>query len=149
MSVLYPLILLALLSLAYAPYLFRVRVNAVRRGDVDIEHFKLFKEVKTGIPEQVIKAKHHYTTLYEMPVLFYTAALTVLVLGLDGAAYALLGYAYVAARLAHSYVHLTHNTLKWRVRAFGASYLVLVAMWLLIVWDSAFMGPVRIGVTPL
>lgn len=145
MSVLYPMIMMALLSLAYAPYLFRVRVNAVKRGDVDAAHFKLFKDVPTGIPDQVIKAKQHYTTLYEMPVLFYAAALTILVLGLDGMGYALLGYAYIAARLAHSYVHLTHNRLKWRVRTFGASYLILVAMWLLIVWDSAFMGPVNIG----
>ena len=79
-------------------------------------------------------------------MLFYVGALSVLVLGLDSSTYAILGYLYIAMRLLHGWFHLGQNKLIPRARAFGASHLILVIIWLMILWESAFMGPVTLPV---
>jgi hypothetical protein len=44
-----------------------------------------------------------------------------------------LGWLYVAARLAHACIHLGDNRIRYRVRAYFLSWLVLLAMWLMLV----------------
>jgi hypothetical protein len=40
-----------------------------------------------------------------------------------------MAWAFVLARLAHAYVHVTSNHVMLRFKAYGAGLFVLIAMW--------------------
>lgn len=133
MSIIHPLILLALMTLAFAVIVFFTRIGAVRRGEMAMTYFALFN---AGQPtEAVIKTQRHYANLFEAPVLFYVAALLILQQGFDGPIAALIGYAYVAARFCHLIIHTTSNRLGHRINAFIASMLILFVLWGYVVWS--------------
>ncbi|MFN7673333.1 MAG: MAPEG family protein, partial [Betaproteobacteria bacterium] len=46
-------------------------------------------------------------------------------------------WAYVAARYAHSYIHLTSNTVMLRFYAFAASCLMLLGGWVMFAYQLA------------
>ena len=52
----------------------------------------------------------------------------------------LIAWTYVAARLAHAYVHLGSNRLGRRIYAYFASWLAFLALWLHVVAQVASSG---------
>jgi hypothetical protein len=44
-----------------------------------------------------------------------------------------LAWAYVAARITHASIHLGSNRLRWRIRAYFASWVILMAMWVTLI----------------
>lgn len=80
------------------------------------------------------KAANNYINLFELPVLFYAvAAFALITRTVDGWMLAL-AWAFVASRSVHSAVHLTTNVVRWRGPVFLFGFIVLVAMWVLMVW---------------
>jgi len=82
-----------------------------------------------GVVEDAVMWKaHNYMHLVEQPTLFYAIALT-LAVGHGGGGYsALLAWAYVALRIAHSLVQTTVNVITTRFILFGLSSLVLAGL---------------------
>lgn len=85
-------------------------------------------------------ASRHFVNLFEAPVLFYAACVTAMVTQQAGAVLVALASIYVAARVAHAYVHLGTNRLRTRVNVYLASWIVLVTMWGTIVAGVAIRG---------
>ena len=75
-----------------------------------------------------------------MPTLFYAGSAIAFAAGESGALLVALGWAYVALRFAHSFVHVTSNRVMWRFRVFFASWVVLFAYWALIGFALAATG---------
>ena len=69
---------------------------------------------------------------FETPVLFYAIILVAFVTGQTGTLLLGLAWTFVALRFIHSYVHLTSNVVIVRFRVFGASMLVLSALWVMV-----------------
>lgn len=67
------------------------------------------------------QAEQHYENLFEMPVLFYVVLLLAFVTQTASVGLVFLAWAYVAARAAHSYVHLGENKLLLRRNVFLVS----------------------------
>ena len=88
-----------------------------------------------------ITAADNFRNLFEVPVLFY--ALCPLLAVADAVTPLQLGLAwlFVAARAAHSFIHVTYNRVMHRflVYAFGA--LCVFAMWLVFAIDLARASP--------
>ncbi|HET9577935.1 MAG TPA: MAPEG family protein [Usitatibacter sp.] len=82
-----------------------------------------------NVPGDVAIPNRNYMNLLESPVLFYVACLTVYVTHRVDTVFVALAWIYVAARAAHSVVHLTYNNVMHRLAFFGAGLLVLIAMW--------------------
>ena len=82
-----------------------------------------------GVVEDAVMWKaHNYMHLVEQPTLFYAIALT-LAIGHGGGGYsAILAWAYVALRIAHSLVQTTVNVITTRFILFGLSSLVLAGL---------------------
>ena len=80
-------------------------------------------------------AADNFRNLFETPVLFYAAALTVYAAQLSTPLYVALAWAYVATRVVHSLIHCTYNKVMHRLQAFIASFAVLWTIWGLIAWD--------------
>ena len=89
-------------------------------------YFKVYQGTE---PEETAKPSRHLSNLFEAPVLFYAGCITAMVVHDNGTAAVALAWAYVAARVVHSIVHLGRNRIRHRLRAYFASWLVLLALW--------------------
>ncbi len=78
--------------------------------------------------------------IMEAPQVFLASLLLILVLKLDDGLFVQLAWAYVAARVAHSLVHLTVNIVLVRFIAFLASTLCLFAIVGRLAWTVLMNG---------
>jgi len=127
LSLVYPMLALVLLTFGVLIVLFRSRVRMVREGLAPVSYFRVFQ----GSPEPEFAAKpaRHFTNLFEAPTLFYVGCLAAMVAGVTGVVVVALAWGYVAMRYAHAFIHLGGNRVRHRMRAYFASWLLLIAMW--------------------
>ena len=132
---LYPMVAMIALTFAAAVYMLAGRIGAVRQGAIRMSYWR----VQSGAepPEAVLKAGRHYSNLFEMPVLFYAACVTALALDLQGGGLLALAWAFVAARVVHTLIHLGYNNVSHRLAAFMLANVALLGMWGLIVAEYA------------
>ena len=127
----YPMFALVLLTAGVLGVLFRSRVRAVRAGKVSSRYFRIYQgEVE---PEETAKPARHFSNLFEAPTLFYAGCLAGIVTGDAGTGIQLIAWTYVAARVAHAYIHMGRNRLGGRIYAYFGSWLALLALWLHVV----------------
>ena len=130
MAILWPAFALFALTMLSVLRLARMRFAAASAGAVDPRFYKLFKG--EGEPPEVAAATRNVINLYEMPTLFYAGTAFAFAAGAGGTALVALGWAYVALRGLHSAIHVTTNRVRWRFRVFAASWLVLIAYWVVL-----------------
>ena len=128
---LYPMFMLVMLTYVIMLITVRVRLGSVRSGTVPVNYYALMSGHE--VPEMVAKTSRQFSNLFEVPVLFYTAGLLYLVLGLTDSFPVNCAWAYVAARTVHSCIHLGYNNVLHRLIVFGVSNLCVLAMWISIV----------------
>ena len=124
----YPMFAMVLLTFAVAVVLFRARIRAVREGHTAVSYFRTFVG---SLSEQEFLAKpmRYFANLFEVPTLFYAGCLAAMVVGATGPTGLVLAWGYVAARLAHAWVHLGGNRVRHRFRIYLASWIFLLALW--------------------
>jgi hypothetical protein len=136
--VLLPILAMVLLTAMVAGLMFRRRVSAMKSGRIHPQKVALAAQMSTMITDT--RAADNFRNLFETPVLFYVALLTIHGANLASLAYLLFAWAYVAARYVHSYVQCGPNRVMHRFYAFATSCLLLLAIWLLIAIDLFFPG---------
>ena len=130
-AILFPVVALVALTFAVGVRLYFARVGAARAGRVKVKDFRLGESPE--VPADVALPNRNLMNLLEMPVLFYVACLVFYVTATVDALALTLAWLYVAARVAHSVVHLTYNNVLHRLTAFGASNIALLALWAVLV----------------
>jgi hypothetical protein len=105
----------------------RGRVAAVRAGEVRLRDVALDS---SRWPERLRKPANNYQSQFELPVLFYALVALLVATGLADGVSLVLAWAFVASRLAHSYIHIGANYPPHRLVAFAAGVAILAAMWL-------------------
>ena len=128
LSLVYPMLALVLLTAGVLVMLFRSRVRMVREGLAPVSYFRVFQG--SPEPEFAVKPARHFANLFEAPTLFYVACLAAMVAGVTGPAVVGLAWGYVALRYVHAWVHLGANRVRHRMRAYFASWLLLIALWI-------------------
>lgn len=124
----YPMMAMVLLTFGVAVVLFRARVRSVREGHTAVSYFRTF----AGSPpelEYLAKPTRQFANLFEVPTLFYAGCLAAMVVGATGATGLILAWGYVAARVAHAWVHLGGNRVRHRFRIYLVSWILLLALW--------------------
>ena len=121
---------MVLLTATVMALLFRRRVRAVSERLITTAYYRIYQDQGVPEPESAAKAARHFSNLFEAPTLFYVACLAAMIAQQGGVLLVILAWGYVAARIAHAAIHLGPNTLRWRVRAYFVSWLLLMAMWL-------------------
>ena len=101
------------------------RVRAVRSGQVKRSDI----DTKSAYSETVQKFANNYVSQFELPVLFYVVLAFALATGLVDYMLIGLAWAFVGARLAHSFVHTGSNRIVTRFKVFVAGLFFLVGMW--------------------
>jgi hypothetical protein len=129
----YPMFAMVVLTAVVLRILFVSRVRAVREGALPAAYFRVFQG--GAEPEYTAKPSRHLVNLFEAPTLFYAACLAAMATQTGGPLVLGLAWAYVAARLVHTFVHLGRNRLRARIPAYFGSWVVLLALWSVIVVD--------------
>lgn len=131
---LYPLFAMVLVTFAVAIYLFRLRVKAVKSGEIRLSQFRL----NSGdMPDEVAQAARNYTNLFEVPMLFYTAGAIAIALGIQVPVMIITAWIFVLARIAHSWIHLTSNNVIHRMRAYMLGNICVLVIWGILVASYA------------
>jgi hypothetical protein len=126
-ALLFPMLALVLLTFGVSVMLFRARIRSVREGHTPVSYFRVFHGSLE--PEYLAQVTRHYANLFETPMLFYAGCLVAMVAGVTGPVVVALAWGFVAARLAHAWVHLGGNRVRHRLRVFALGWLCLLGLW--------------------
>ncbi len=102
------------------------RARSARRGEVRVKDVALSS---VPWPDRLKQIANAYQNQLEVPVLFYVAALLAIVAGVVDAFVVGLAWAFVALRIVHAAIHVTHNVVIRRFQVFVAGVVVLSVMW--------------------
>lgn len=105
------------------------------RGTVDMKRVALGQE---NWPDQVVQNEAAVKNQFEAPVLFFAACITAVATNLVSILFAALALLFLAFRIWHAYIHIGHNKLGPRIKAFSCSLFTVVAMWILLVGHQLY-----------
>lgn len=134
-ALVYPMAAMVLLTAVVLVRMVRGRFAAVKGGEVDVRFYKTYQGDTE--PRAAAQNTRHFVNLFENPVLFYTACVVAMVMGQGTGPIVWLAWAYVACRVAHAVVHLGSNRIPPRMMIYGAGWVVLLAMWGVLVSSAA------------
>lgn len=138
MSILHPVFVLVALTGITLARLAYGRVRAIASGAASMDYFRAYRDGQDGSePEHTRVLARHYDNLLQAPMLFYVAAAVALATGRETPLVLGLAWAYAALRVVHSAIHTTSNVVVWRFRVFILSWLVLLALWTVLVFGGA------------
>ena len=125
MSLIYPMLVQIVLTLAILILTARARIRVLRDREVRVSDIAVRGE---AWPERVRILTNNYANQFETPVLFYALVLAAMIVGADGPVMVALAWLFVATRLVHSLIHLNGNNVSRRFRVFVLGVLVLLGM---------------------
>jgi hypothetical protein len=109
-------------------YMYVTRLSEIRRKRIDPQDLDTRVHGQALLTESSRQADN-LKNLFELPLLFYVAALLSMVLMIQDQFLVQLAWGYVALRYAHSFVHCTYNRVMHRFMAYAASCIVLIFIW--------------------
>ncbi len=104
------------------------RVGSIKTGTAKPSDFR----VPIVEPETSATAIRSLNNQFELPVLFYVCCITLHVLGAVSGLALGLAWAFVISRIVHAFEHVTLNRVRYRRPLFIVGFVIVLAMWLLI-----------------
>jgi hypothetical protein len=80
---------------------------------------------------QTQQYSNSYNNQFQLPVLFYVVMTLALITKQADLLMVVLAWLFVALRVAHAFIHITHNRVMRRGGTFGLGAMVLIVMWLI------------------
>lgn len=127
MDIIYPMFALVVLTFVIGFSTGIARLVSAKKGQVDRRYFKLFSGYAP--PDYIVKLGRNFSNLFEVPVLFYTLGIILLVLGINNSLMIGFAWAFVGLRVIHSVIHVTYNNPIHRFLAFLLSSSIVLIMW--------------------
>ncbi len=132
-AILYPMFALAFWTFGILILIPIARFKAVFAKQADANDFK-FGETD-NLPDYVKLPNRNYMNLLELPLLFYVVCLIIYVTQSVNSTNIAIAWAYFALRVIHSIIHLNGNNVRLRLVAFAISNFVLIALWVLALFN--------------
>ena len=128
----FPALFLVLMTLLLYVRLIKVKIRAVKAGEVDQARRPLHED---AWPDSVLQVNNSIRNQFELPVLFYVVC--VVLWELEAVSALALGAAwlFVLSRIVHAWIHLTSNVVKHRRRAYTVGWWLLLFLVLLTIWQ--------------
>lgn len=126
--ILLPMLALVFLTFFVWIYMYVTRLSEIRRKRIDPQDLDTRVRGQALLTESSRQADN-LKNLFELPLLFYVAALLSMVLMIQDQFLVELAWGYVALRYIHSFVHCTYNRVMHRFMAYAASCIVLIFIW--------------------
>jgi hypothetical protein len=127
-------IFLPVLAVVALTFFGLVRLGMARAATIKGGHPPQYYRAQIGPaePEATVVAVRHWSNLFELPTLFYAACISAYVLNAVNGLALGFAWAYVAARLVQSAVHLTYNNPGHRGLAFMVGAVCVFALWVVL-----------------
>ena len=127
-----------LLALGILVWMGFERVPRVARGEIAVADIAVDRQV---YPLQARLLSNSFDNQFQLPVLFYVAALLALWAGGAGWIEVILAWLFVALRYFHAGVHVTSNRVYLRFTLYAAGLVVLGLLWLWLVLRLVILAP--------
>jgi hypothetical protein len=111
----------------------RVMSGEIAMADVAVE--------RTAYPLRARLLSNNFDNQFQLPVLFYVAALIALWSASTGWVEVILAWLFVALRYVHAAIHTTSNSLLPRFSAYTAGMVVLMVFWLWLIVRLVILAP--------
>lgn len=123
--------MIALVALTFVVQIvmYRRRVKEIRGKSVRLKELATRRQATSALEDTA--AADNYSNLFELPVLFYVLGILLHVTNVVTLVLLALAWAFVVARVVHSYIHVTHNRVRYRFLSFVAGAFILMVMWLI------------------
>lgn len=125
LSLVWPLLAQVALTLAVLFVMGYYRRTALYRREVRIRDIALSGD---PWPAKAKQAANNFSNQFETPVLFYVLGIMAIHVGATGWLMTTLAWAYVVSRIAHAFIHIGSNDLRFRSGFFFAGCAILIAM---------------------
>jgi len=127
--ILLPLLVMVFLTFLVWIFLFALRIPEIKSRKIDPDDLKDRAEAHKLLTTSAA-ASNNLKNLFEMPVLFYVAAMLAILLLIQDALLVRLAWGFVIMRVIHSVVHCSYNRVMHRFIAYLISCLFLLLLWL-------------------
>lgn len=124
-----PLLCMVLLTFVVWIYLFAVRIPETSRNRINLQDLRDRAQAHQLLTASAA-ASNNLKNLFEMPILFYLAALLAMLLLIQDTMLVRLAWGFVILRVVHSLVHCTYNRVMHRFIAYFLSCLFLLLIWI-------------------
>lgn len=128
--ILFPMIAMVFLTIFVAVRMYSHRVGFMKKNKIHPQKVQSRAQALEQLTDT--RASDNFLNLFEMPVLFYVACITIYVTNTTSLLLVALAWAYVAFRTTHSIIHCSYNTVMHRFAAFILSAIVLLFIWIII-----------------
>ena len=131
--VLWPMFAMVLLTLLVWLRLFQTRLGEMKQRRIHPQTVATSVQMAQRVEDS--RAADNFRHRFELPVLFYAAALLAVQAGSDSTLLLILCWIFVVLRALHSYIHCTYNRVMDRFKVYLLSGLVLWAIWGVLAWS--------------
>ena len=105
----------------------RARIASVVGGKTRIKDIALDSK---AWPDDVLKLGNNFDNQFDVPMMWYACCALLVATGLADMVAVVLSWAFVASRIAHSYIHTGSNFVPLRMRVFLAGFGIMALMWI-------------------
>ncbi|MET3896536.1 hypothetical protein ABIB57_000460 [Devosia sp. UYZn731] len=116
----------------------RERVPRVMSGEIRWQDIAVDR---SAYPLRARLLSNSFDNQFQLPVLFYVAALLILWTGSVGWVDVILAWLFVVLRYVHAAIHTTSNSLLPRFSAYTAGMVVLIVLWLWLILRLVILAP--------
>ena len=127
-SLLLPVFVQVGLTFALMAWMWKLRIGALKSREVTFKDIALREP---SWPPRVTQVGNCFHNQLELPMLLYVLVAFILITRTNDIIFVVLAWAFVAARLAHAYIHTGRNDVQSRFYAMAASLMALIAMWVI------------------
>ena len=127
--ILLPLLAMVFLTFVVWIYLYALRIPEIKRLGIDPDELQDRAESHKLLTVSGA-ASNNLKNLFEVPILFYLAAMIAMLLMIQDDLLVWLAWGFVILRLVHSAIHCTYNRVMHRFFAYLISCLFLMFMWI-------------------
>jgi hypothetical protein len=136
-AVLFPVFVQIGLTFCFLFWMAGSRRAALKGGETKIGDIALRQP---AWPERVTLIGNSFHSQLELPILFYVLVAFALVTHKADFLFVVMSWMFVAARLAHAFIHLTTNRIQKRFAAFAVGVAILLLMWIIFAARILFAG---------
>ena len=127
--ILLPLLAMVFLTFVVWIYLYALRIPEIKRLGIDPDELQDRAESHKLLTVSGA-ASNNLKNLFEIPILFYLAAMIAMLLLIQDDMLVLLAWGFVILRVVHSMIHCSYNRVMHRFFAYLISCLFLMFMWI-------------------
>lgn len=127
-AILSPVFALLVLTFTLFARMALSRVGSIKAGETKMRTIALGND---AWPDKVKQINNAFHNQLELPFLFYFLVGFAMATKKADLLFVIMSWAFVAARYAHAWVHVTSNNVTTRFNLFGLGAFVLIAMWII------------------